>query len=84
MIYDLIANANRPIIEVQQIQHLTIIAQELVSFVNLLSLPHLLARKTRRKEPLMDYSQSYVVTSSEYFCILQQKTLAKEVTKTLR
>jgi len=62
MIYDLIADANGPIIEMQQVHHLTIIAQKFVSFINLLSLPHLLARKTIRKEPLMDYSQSYVVT----------------------
>jgi hypothetical protein len=42
------------------------------------------ARKIRRKEPLMFYNQSYVVTSNEYFSILQQNTLAKEATKALR
>jgi hypothetical protein len=62
MIYDLIADADGPIIEMQQVHHPTIIAQEFVSFINLLSLPHLPAKKTRRKEPLIDYSQSYVVT----------------------
>ncbi len=29
----------------------------------------------------MDYNQSYVITSSEYFSILQQKTLAKKQQK---
>ncbi len=32
----------------------------------------------------MFYNQSYVVTSNEYFSILQQNTLAKEATKALR
>ncbi len=56
IIYDLTANANEPTIEVQQVHHLTIVAQELVSFIIFLSLPHVLARKIRRKEPLMDYN----------------------------
>jgi hypothetical protein len=29
---------------------------------NLISLPHLLARRTNGREPLMDYSQSHVMT----------------------
>jgi hypothetical protein len=52
MIYDLIADANGPTIEVH---HPVIVAWELVSLANLLSLPHLLARKIRGKEPLVDY-----------------------------
>jgi hypothetical protein len=32
------------------------------AFSNLLSLPHLPIRKTRGREPLVDYSQSHVVT----------------------
>jgi hypothetical protein len=32
----------------------------------------------------MDYNQSYALTSNEYFIILQQKTLAKEVTKAVK
>ncbi len=75
MIYDLIADACKPTIEVQQVHHPIVAAQEPISFANLLSLPHLPTRKTRRKNPLMDYSQSYLVTSSEYFNILQKKNL---------
>jgi hypothetical protein len=37
---------------------------------NLMSLPHLLARKTNGREPLMDYSQSHVVSSKEYLRIM--------------
>jgi len=47
-------------------------------------LPHLLARKTRGKKSLVDYSQSYVVTSSEYFKILQQKALKREASKAIK
>jgi len=43
-----------------------------------------LARKTKGKELLVDYNQSYVITSSEYSSILQQKTLAKEAIEVIR
>jgi hypothetical protein len=46
MIYDLTVDANGLTIEVP---HLVIAAWELVSLANLLSLPHLLARKIRGK-----------------------------------
>jgi len=48
MTYDLTTDVDGPTIEVQQIHHLVIVAQDLV-FPNLFSLPHLLARKTRGK-----------------------------------
>jgi ATP:corrinoid adenosyltransferase len=45
---------------------------------NLFSLPHLLARKTKGKAPLIDYSQSHVVTLDEYLDILRMKIIPKE------
>jgi hypothetical protein len=47
-------------------------------------LPHLLARQTRRKEPLMDYIMSHVVTSKEYLNIMQSKAMAKAITYEIR
>jgi hypothetical protein len=55
-------------IEIKNFEHLT---QEALSTNNLLSLPHLLARKTHSRKPLVDYSQSHVVTSYQYFNIMQ-------------
>jgi hypothetical protein len=40
---------------------------------NLLLLFHLLTRCTKGKKPLIDYSQSHVVTSFEYLDILRRK-----------
>jgi hypothetical protein len=37
-----------------------------------------------RKEPLIDYSQSHVVTFVNYLVILEKKTLNKVVAKTIR
>jgi len=48
---------------------------------NLLSLPHLLVRRTRENEPLIDYYRSHVVTSVEYLSILRKKTMDKVVAK---
>jgi hypothetical protein len=39
-------------------------------FHSLLSLPHLLTKRTNGREPLIDYSQSHVVTSKEYLKII--------------
>lgn len=83
MIYDLITHVDG-LYEVQKVHHLAIVAQEPISFANLLSLPHLLERKTKGKELLMDYNQSYVITSSEYSSILQQKALTKETIEVIR
>jgi hypothetical protein len=38
---------------------------------NLLSLSHLPVKRTNGREPLMDYSQTHVVTSEEYLSIKQ-------------
>jgi hypothetical protein len=54
-------------IETKNFEHLT---QEALSTNNLLSLPHLLARKTHSRKPLVDYSQSHVVTSCQYLNIM--------------
>ncbi len=53
--------------------------QEALAGINLLSLPHLLARKTSGREPLVDYSQSHVVTSEMYLTTMQQKAMDREV-----
>jgi len=45
---------------------------------NLLTLPHLHARPTQGREPLVDYFRSHVVTSIEYLGILQKKQLTKQ------
>jgi len=44
----------------------------------------LFVRKAKGKELLMDYNQSHVVTSIEYFKILEGKTVNKEATKEVR
>jgi hypothetical protein len=46
---------------------------------SLLSLLHLLTKRTNGREPLVDYSQSHVITSNEYLRIMQQKAMDKEV-----
>jgi hypothetical protein len=51
---------------------------------NILSLPHLLARHTKGKEPLVDYSQSHVVISFEYLDILRRKIMEKVVVEEIR
>jgi hypothetical protein len=50
-----------------------------MSIHNLLMLPHLLAKQTRRKEPLVDHNMSHVVISEEYLNIMQSKAMAKAV-----
>jgi hypothetical protein len=44
----------------------------------LLSLPDMLVRRTNGKEPLANYSQSYVVTSEKYLKIMRQKAMDRE------
>ncbi len=44
-------------------------------------MPHLIAKHTREKEPLIDYSQSHVMITIEYLNILKQKTLNKAIAK---
>ncbi len=39
---------------------------------------------TCKMKQLMDYSQSLIITSSEYSTILQQQTLAKEITTIIK
>jgi hypothetical protein len=50
----------------------------------MLSLLHLPTIKTHGKEPLIDYSQSHVVTSNEYLNIMYWKAMEKEVAETIR
>ncbi len=51
---------------------------------SLLSLPHLLARCTQGREPLIDYSQSNVVTSRDYLNVLQKKNINKATADNIR
>jgi hypothetical protein len=41
-------------------------------------LPHLPTRRTSGKKPLVDYSQSHVVTLEEYLMIMRQKATHRE------
>jgi hypothetical protein len=50
----------------------------------LLSLPHLLIKHTRGKEPLIDYSKSHVVIFVECLNILRKKTMDKATTKEIK
>jgi hypothetical protein len=51
----------------------------------MMSLWHLLARRTNGKEPLMDYFQSHVVTLEKYFRIMWQKEMEyREVVEQLK
>jgi hypothetical protein len=50
----------------------------------LLSLLHLCAKRTNGREPLINYSQSHVVTSNEYLRIMQQQAMDKEVVEYIR
>ncbi len=49
-----------------------------ICFQNLLSLLHLLTRKTHGKDLLIDYNQSHVDTFDEYLQILCQKIWTKK------
>jgi hypothetical protein len=51
---------------------------------NLLLLFHLFARNTKGKEPLIDYSQSHIMTSFEYLDILRKKTMEKKIVEEIR
>jgi len=58
--------------------------QQVLTNGNLLFLPHLLAKKTHGREPLVDYFQSHVVTLKEYLSIMWQKALEKEGAKIIK
>jgi hypothetical protein len=51
---------------------------------NLLLLPRLLTRNTKGKEPLIDYSQSHIMTNFEYFDILRRKEMEKKILKKIK
>jgi hypothetical protein len=48
---------------------------------NLFSFLRLLTRQTKGKEPLVDYSQSHVVTSYQNLNIMLKKTMDKAIAK---
>jgi hypothetical protein len=53
----------------EEIQSSPNLTQKAMKFHNLLSLPHLRTRLTIEKKPLVNYSQSHIVTSTEYLII---------------
>ncbi len=63
----------------QQEQKSFNLTQKSLKIHNLPSLPHLPTKQTKGKEPLVDYSQSHVITFEEYFAILKKKTMDKVV-----
>jgi hypothetical protein len=50
---------------------------EEVRFAHMLSLPALPTKRRQSNEPLMDYSNSHVVTLNQYLIILKQKVVDK-------
>ncbi len=60
------------------------ITQQGLANGNFSILLHFLTRKTQRRKPLIDYSQSHVVISKEYMSRLWQRALEKEGIKTIR
>ncbi len=51
---------------------------------NLLLLPRLFARHTKGKEPLIDYSQSHVMTNFKYLDILRKIIMEKVVVEEIK
>jgi hypothetical protein len=68
--YDYIANLGEPIdVSKRQLLHSTK-SQTPLCLKNLLFLPHIPAKKTHGKKPLIDYNWSHIVTSDEHLQIL--------------
>jgi hypothetical protein len=53
----------------------------MIPIANMLLLPNLPTRRTRRTKPLIDYSKFHVVTSNQYLGILRKKTMQKVADK---
>jgi uncharacterized protein with NAD-binding domain and iron-sulfur cluster len=68
-----------PSLEVGNNNFMSIIQQGLANG-NLFALFHLPTKKTQRKEPIVDYSQSHAMILEEYLSKLRHKTLEKEAT----
>jgi hypothetical protein len=50
----------------------------------LLFAPHPPTKQTKKKEPLMDYSQFHVMINVEYLTIMCKKVMEKATTKIIR
>jgi hypothetical protein len=57
---------------------------EPLTLVDLLTLPRLPRKKTHGKEPLVDYSNSQVVTPYQYLVQLNQRVMEKEIAKNIK
>jgi hypothetical protein len=78
---DYIANLGEPTyVSKRQLLHFAK-SQTPFCLKNLLFLPHLPAKKTHGKEPLIDNNRSHIVTSDEYLQILHKKVMDREATK---
>jgi hypothetical protein len=51
---------------------------------NIFSFLHLLTKQTKEREPLVDYSQSHVITSYQNLNIMLKKTMNKTTTKEIK
>jgi hypothetical protein len=58
--------------------------QQVLALAVLLFLPQLPTRRILGKEPLVDYSNSHVVTSNQYLAVLKQKTMDKKAMDKVR
>jgi hypothetical protein len=60
------------------------VTQESMRVHKLMLLLDLLVKHTKGKKPLIDYSQSHVMISSEYLNILRRKTMEKAIVEEIR
>ncbi len=69
-----------------ELDDLTILSQtqRVVELGDLLSLPRLPTRRKHGKEPIVDYSNSHVVTSNQYLVVLRQKALENKIVDKIR
>jgi hypothetical protein len=71
--------AHEPAIETIKIQSAITQIPQMLPIANMLLLPTLLTRRTRRIKPLVDYSKSHLVTSDQYLGILRKKVMQRKV-----
>lgn len=56
-----------------------ILNSNFIEFTSLLLLSHIFTRRTKGKEPLVEYLHSHAVKCENYLTILRQKPMDKEV-----
>jgi len=73
----LVVNLEDPCLESHDL-NVSYQTQQVLTLTNLLSLPQMLTRRIFKKEPLIDYSSSHVVTSNQYLAVLKQKAMSRQ------